>query len=374
MRPCILYLTPGVFDKGGISRYGRYQIKAMAGFADLRVLSLAGPDAYSFEDPFDVFWNGTRPNLRSRAAMVAQAIRQALTWRPDVIHAAHVNLGPLAAHLARFTGARTILNVYGREVWGNLSHRRRRALYCSNHVIADCYSTANHLQRGAMHPKPATVIWDCVDLARFSPGAANPAVLARYGLAHRSDKPIILSLGRLAPDSRHKGFDRMISAFSTLNHPDARLVIAGDGTDRARLQGVANQHGLNGRCRFIGSVDEADLPDIYRAARVFALVSDKGHNRGEGLPLTPIEALACGVPAIVGNEDGSCEAVDADRNGRVISPRDPCAYVAALAEVLNQPVKAARRAARNVAEERFGFEAFAAKHRAFYDQAIGHRS
>ena len=54
-------------------------------------------------------------------------------------------------------------------------------------------------------------------------------------------------------------------------------------------------------------VHEDDLPKFYRASRIFTLVSDRGKGRGEGIPLTPLEAMACGSPIIVGNQDGSQE-------------------------------------------------------------------
>ena len=59
----ILYLTPGCFDKGGISRYGRYQIEALReviGAENVRVLSLLGPDGDEFETDFDVAWHSGR--------------------------------------------------------------------------------------------------------------------------------------------------------------------------------------------------------------------------------------------------------------------------------------------------------------------------
>ncbi|HEY1942337.1 MAG TPA: hypothetical protein VGH40_09465, partial [Roseiarcus sp.] len=57
----ILYLTPGCYDKGGISRYCRYQIQALRenhGAERVTVLSLLGPDQNGFEEPFAVSWRG----------------------------------------------------------------------------------------------------------------------------------------------------------------------------------------------------------------------------------------------------------------------------------------------------------------------------
>jgi phosphatidylinositol alpha-1,6-mannosyltransferase len=102
-------------------------------------------------------------------------------------------------------------------------------------------------------------------------------------------------------------------------------------------------------------------------AHVFALVSDKGPGRGEGIPLTPIEALASGVPVLVGDEDGSREVVDGTRNGLVVSPRNSATMIDALVDLLSEsePMYAHRSAeARQVAEERFSYAAFVKKHRA----------
>jgi phosphatidylinositol alpha-1,6-mannosyltransferase len=73
---------------------------------------------------------------------------------------------------------------------------------------------------------------------------------------------------------------------------------------------------------FTGSINEDDLVDLYRYSDLFSLVSDRGEGRGEGLPLTPLEAAACGKAIIVGNQDGSQEAVEDARSGYAIDPFD----------------------------------------------------
>lgn len=376
--PRILHLTPGCFDKGGISRYSRYQISALreiVGRENVRVLSLLGPDRDSFETGFAVDWHGRsgRAEGRDRAGFACEALRQALVFRPGIVHAAHVNLAPLALACARLCDARTVLNVYGLEVWSGLSPRRAASLARMDRVIADCHATANYVFAAALHPARPTVIWDCVDLLRFRPAAPDLAVIARYGLPDPGRHRVVLTLGRLAKAAVHKGFDRLIHAFAAIAKgvPEARLVIAGSGDDRPRLEALAAAEGLGGLVAFPGAIDEADLPALYRAAHLFSLVSDRGIGRGEGIPLVAIEALASGLPVLVGDEDGSREAVDGSRNGLVVSPRDPAAMAAALRTLLDEVgVGAQRRAfeARAVAEERFGYGAFVEKHRAFYAQ------
>lgn len=369
-------LTPGCFDKGGISRYSRYQINALRelfGCERVRTLSLLGPGGDAFETHFEVSWHGRAPvaTKATRAAFVLQAAREALLWRPDVIHSAHVNLTPLITGLAKLCGARTVLNVYGLELWSGLSPTRRDHMSRIDQVIADCHATADHVVAGVLHPRRPTVIWDCADLDRFHPAPPPPHVFERYGLPKPRSNRVALTLGRLAAAAQHKGYDRLLEIWSAVRAqiPEAQLVIAGDGDDAGRLRGKAASLGLSDCVTFTGPIDEADLNAIYCTAHVFALVSDKGPGRGEGIPLTPIEALASGVPALVGDEDGSHEVIDRARNGLVVSPRDPAAIRDALVTLLSESAaKHAKRAteARRVAEERFGYDSFKDKHRRFY--------
>ena len=80
-----------------------------------------------------------------------------------------------------------------------------------------------------------------------------------------------------------------------------------------------------------------DLPKFYNSAFVFSLVSDRGIGRGEGIPLTPLEAMSCGTPIIVGNHDGSQEAIFPKiTNGFLINPFDLQAHEKNILELFNQ--------------------------------------
>lgn len=375
----LLYLTPGCFDKGGIARYSRYQITALReilGAENVRVLSLLAPAEGGLEEPFQVTWHaGARYGAIStaqRAAFAAQTLRQCMFWRPRVLHAAHVNFTPLQSIARTMSGAATVLNVYGLEIWSGLSASRKFHLARVDSIIADCHFTARYAADEGLHAKDPCVIWDCVDLEKFKPGPADPQIAAKYGIPDRTGSFIVMSLGRLAREAAHKGYDRLIEAVAPLarNNASLRLVIAGRGDDRPRLEALAASHGIAGSVVFTGAIDEADLSAVYRHAHVFSLVSDRGHGRGEGIPLTPLEAMACGVPIIVGNEDGSQEAVVDGANGFVISPRDIKHHTEVLGGLMTGE---ARRlgyaaAARDVAVKDFGYGGFLAKHRAFIEQ------
>jgi phosphatidylinositol alpha-1,6-mannosyltransferase len=221
-----------------------------------------------------------------------QALRETLVWRPDVIHGAHVNFTPLLYWLAKLSKAMTVVNIYGLELWSGLSNARRKYLYRMDQVISDFHAIADHLASDGMHPDHPTVTWDCADLGRFHPSPFFPHLLERYDLPDPAHHHVLMTLGRLAVSARHKGYDRLLDVFFQVRErvPTAHLVFAGRGDDAERLEAKAMSLGLSEWVTFTGSIDEEDLPDLYRAAHVFALVSDKGPDRGEGIPLTPIEA------------------------------------------------------------------------------------
>lgn len=372
-----VFLTPGCFDKGGISRYCRYQIEALRtvlGHENLRVVSLLGPGANAFETPFEVDWHGRDGGPVDKLRFSVQAARFVLSTKADLLHVGHVNLTPVAVWLRRMTGVRTMLNVYGLEVWSGLPGYRRRAMAAMDHALADCHFTADYVAAEHLHPAPPDVIWDCVDLDRFVPGDCPPAVRERYGLPDKREHFVVMTLGRLAAAARHKGYDRLIEAFACLHAevPTARLVIAGSGDDRPRLQELARCDLLGDAVIFTGAVEERDLADCYRAASVFSLVSDRGPHRGEGIPLTPLEAMACGTPIVVGNQDGSREAIVERSNGFSIDPFDLARHAEILLDLSRDAhlLKALGTGARAAAERHFGYARFVEQHRELYARTL----
>lgn len=373
----ILYITPGCFDKGGISRYTRFQIRALRnawGPDRVRALSICGPDQDSFETPIAVDFHGKHgphPTIADRIGVAATALRIVLTRPISAVHVAHINLTPMGRALATLARAPLICNAYGLELWSGLTERRKRAFATADLIIADCHHAANYVVDSGLHAARPDVHWDCVDLDLLTLGQPAPAVLGRYGIPDRRETPVVLTLGRLAKEARHKGYERLIAAFPDLLklHPSAKLVIAGRGNYATVLREQADAAGLGDACIFTGSIDEQDLPDVYRAATIFSLISEKGDGKGEGIPLTPLEAMASGAPIIVGDQDGSPEAVEGTGMGYVLSPDDRAGHVAAMAALLAEPhdVAEGRRARmRAIAEERFGFEPFAEKLAASY--------
>jgi glycosyltransferase involved in cell wall biosynthesis len=127
-------------------------------------------------------------------------------------------------------------------------------------------------------------------------GLNNTAVIRnpvhmRAARAASLTEPTIISVGRLAPEKNHRA---LIEAFALLadDFPSWRLRIVGDGPLRDRLVEQCRDQGLSERVHFTGAIEHVE--DELMAASVFALSSES-----EGLALSALEAMACGVPVVM---------------------------------------------------------------------------
>lgn len=375
MTPKLVYLSPGLFDFGGIARYGRYQLRALrqvVGSENVQAISMLGPTVDAFVSDVGVCEIAGGSDVRAKARFLRSAIRAAA--RHAILWAGHAHYAPIVAGLSTVSGGIPVVNIYGMEIWSGLS----RAASVSTRrcqVVADCYATLHHAHgMGIARPGTSSVIWDPVDVSRFAPRRVDTIVLERYGLSQASLR--VGFLARLSPNARHKGPDRLVQAFASADLPaDAQLVIAGAGGLIPELKRLAQKHGILDRTVFPGRIREDDLPSFYRALDIFVLVSRKGTWEGEGLPLTPIEAAACGTPIIVGDEDGSREAVVDSETGITVPARQQEGLTSALAALARRPRRdqAARERAAKSVHERFSYARFVAQHRTLIQGLAGAR-
>jgi phosphatidylinositol alpha-1,6-mannosyltransferase len=239
----------------------------------------------------------------------------------------------------------------------------RRVLRGAALVIAAGGYPLAEAERAAGYALPATNVPPGVDTDRFRPLTADEraAVRARHDLP--SDVPVVLGLSRLVP---RKGFDTLLRASGRLagDGLDHVVAIGGGGRDRDRLERIAREVGAP--ARFLGRVDDDDLPSVYGAADVFAMLC---RNRWfgleqEGFGIVFLEAAAAGTPQVAGQSGGSAEAVLDGESGLVVDPPDDVGRVAeALASLLENPSLRQRMGAvaRDRAVAEFSYDILAAR-------------
>lgn len=213
----------------------------------------------------------------------------------------------------------------------------------ADHLFAVSEYTAAVL-RGLVGPSGPQVdlLRNGVDPDRFSPDVDASDVRRRYGLG---DAPTVVTVGRLVP---RKGQDQLIAALPLVRRQvrGARLLIVGDGRDRARLVRLAARGG-DGAVVFAGGVGWAELPAFYRAGHVFAHPNRSrwGGLEQEGFGVVFLEAQGCGVPVVAGRSGGSPEALLDGTTGLLVDGGDPGDVAAALVRLLSDPPRAARMGA-----------------------------
>ncbi len=290
------------------------------------------------------------PGLRL-ATMPVRAVRELMSAAaPDVIHShSPLTLGFLARRRAGrcdvpvvYTNHYLPANVTARPGGGS---RLLEASFYSwivgyanrcGYVTAPS-ATALELLRSRGLRVRSGVVSNGVDTGTYAPGPAAARVRERYQI--RDDQPVILSVGRL---SREKRVDLLIEAVSMLTGP-AQLVIAGAGpaagalrelAARLGLAGPGGQVGRAGRVAFAGHVPDTDLPDLYRAADIFAIASE-----AELQSLATMEAMASGLPVVAAGACALPELVTHGSNGYLF----PAGDSAGLARYLDLLVAPAGR-------------------------------
>lgn len=163
-----------------------------------------------------------------------------------------------------------------------------------------------------------TVIPPAIDLERigFSPSEAGKGP-ARKALGIPPRVPVILHVGS---GFRIKGLEATVRAVAALNQKGRGALLLAAGKDRGgirRLGLLARRLGASGNIRFMGGVE--DVGALYDASDIFVLPS-----LFESFGAAAIEALAAGLPVIIGKGAGAASFIEKERVGRVVrTPADP---------------------------------------------------
>ena len=175
------------------------------------------------------------------------------------------------------------------------------------------------------------------------------------------EAPVVVFVGRLAPE---KNLGMLVAAWPLVReaYPQARLVLVGEGPERANLEAQIGRLGMHGAIELAGP--KSDPTPLLRSADLFVLPS-----REEGMSVALLEAMALGVPAVASDIPGNRGLVDHGEHGLLFAPGDPKAAAAAILAAWADPEAALLRAgaARRRVVERYSIEAMARGHLALFD-------
>lgn len=335
----ILHVFPS-FEVGGSQRrfaqlvrhFGpkyRHAVRAINGRTDAQFLIEDSADCEI--QPLGFARGGVFANIRG-------ARRVLKSFRPDLL--VTYNWGATEWAAANFAGA--VPHVHVEDGFGpEEAHKRflRRKLFrrfvLNRHAVVVVPSQSLRriaIEEWGLDAARVHYIPNGIACGRFT-RAPEAALVNKF----RGEGPII---GTVATLRREKALDRMISAVALVrHHMPARLVIVGEGAERARLESVAAAQGIAQHVTFTGSITGPER--ILGAFDLFALSSDT-----EQMPLSILEAMAAGR-AIASTDAGDIRMMVAEENRPYIVPKYDVALASMMMALLRDPALRARMGEAN---------------------------
>lgn len=279
---------------------------------------------------FSVHSTYQRIGLRSAMA-VAEEIR------PDIVLAFGTFEAPVAYKVARAIGVPNVTRLFGNSLSLTLGDPIRFHLNfpevrafktpCARLILTNDGADGEKVARRCGVPPDRFVhLRNGLDFEMFKPGAADPAVFERLGLA--AGTPILMTVTRLAFE---KKLERVIDAMPVLlaRAPNAVAVLVGEGPERSRLETRAQELGVAHAVLMPGAVANRDLPAWYRSAAIVLSLLDRTNASN------PVfEAMAC-ERCVVALDTGTTGDLIVDgQTGVLVRPRDLGGLGATLADLV----------------------------------------
>jgi len=230
-------------------------------------------------------------------------------------------------------------------------------------LVATSAKSAAYLER------EATVIHHGIDTSDFTPAPDKPALRAALSLPQTAT--LIGCYGRIRPQ---KGNDLFIEAMAELlpKYPNAHAVMMGGVTDGFRdffegLKDKIAQAGLSDRVSFLPEAEDWEITKYFQALDLYV-----APQRWEGFGLTPLEAMACGVPVVATRVGAFEELVLPEQTGLLVAREDQAALTSAIDSALSDAARLEiwSKEARKHAATRFDITREAAALTAIYKELI----
>jgi phosphatidylinositol alpha-1,6-mannosyltransferase len=319
---------------GGIEKFNRAFIKALADLSTTLQLktTLGGMYDVSFDKDYTAQQTYHAFNGK-KLQFVLWAVKQSL--HQDLIVLGHLNLAPIAVLLKLIAPKKKLVIIcHGIEVFEPVSGLKKKALQQADQLLAVSSFTRQQLiSKQGLSSEKITVFPNTIDpFFQFPAAFTKPVYLQeRYGIA--AHEKVILTLTRLNSNEGYKGYDTLVSILPELLKQAIpfKYILAGkaDATELQRMTTLIKSLGLEQQVMMPGFIADEEITDHYLLADVFVMPS-----KGEGFGIVYTEAMACGLPVIAGNKDGSTEALQFGELGTLIDPDNADELKEALVNVL----------------------------------------
>lgn len=184
-----------------------------------------------------------------------------------------------------------------------------------------------------LSPSKAQVVPLGIRLDRFKPAADKAVAREALVRAIQSRQPaaqctlLVASVGRLVP---RKGVDWFINHVVPQLPADVHFIVAGDGSERVRIEASVAAHGLQNRVTVLGQVTDSELEIVYRGSDLFVMPNIAVQGDMEGFGLVMLEAGLCGLPVIASDIEGIQDVIADGENGELVLSKSAEGFRAAV--------------------------------------------
>ncbi len=248
--------------------------------------------------------------------------------RPQRVFCGHIKLAPLIQSLCEPLGIPYTILTYGKEVWETLPLKYQIAMKQADRIwTISRYTRDRTCCNNQLNSEKFQIVPCTVDGNLFAIGPKPQHLLAKYNL---TGAKILMTVARLRSTDSYKGVDVTIQALPQIakTFENVKYLVIGRGDDRSRLAKLALNLGVADRVIFAGFVPTENLAAHYRLADAYVMPSQ------EGFGIVYLEALACGIPVLAGDADGSADPLQDGKLGWRVPHRNSDAVAVACMEML----------------------------------------
>ena len=317
----VLFLNLTAFSQtGGIEKFNKCLLKALTDLENEGLIKSESYSAYDNESDEKYYSNKQYKGFnKKRFYFTLNAIWNA--QRFDTVVLGHINLAIIGYFIKLFyTGKKLLVMAHGIEVWDELPYFKRSVLKKSDMILAVSNFTKTKLiAQHNIKQNKVTIFYNTIDPFFEKPVSYSKNELLKSRYTIKEDDFVLFTLTRLSGTEKYKGYSLVIKALPELKKiiPNIKYIIAGraDEAETNTIQSLSNELKLNDTLTLAGYIKEEELINHYTTSDVFIMPSQK-----EGFGIVFIEAMACGLPVIGGNKDGSVDALQEGKLGTLINP------------------------------------------------------
>lgn len=249
--------------------------------------------------------------------------------RVDLVHAAGMKGILLGRAAGRIRKRKVLIHLHDTSVPGAAFRRLHQAMAgwtdrCL--VISEAVGKLAR-ERFGIAPDRVTVLYNGIDLEKFRHPAPGARERIRREFSLPRHAPVLAVIGRLSPEKGQAFFLPHLPEL-VRTHPDAHLLVVGEGPTRKECEAILRQNGAFAVTRFTGQ--RRDIPEILEACDLLVIPSLM-----EGLSFCALEAMAAGRPVAAFRVGGVPELISHDRTGVLAPERDGAALVGQIRRLLD---------------------------------------